>query len=756
MSPTDIVTPLLAVLTGLLGAGAPADTAPTAGASARAASADGLVAPLTETDALHVAAAPAAPGVPTTRRLQTQDGRTVLLRGVNVNALVDYGEGRDTVAVTDQDAEQARALGFTVVRLAVSWSRIAPAPGDPDEAYLDEIRTTAKRYTDRGMYVLLDMHQDRYAAGLGDSGDESDGAPSWAAKTDEPPADPPAGPHPYYGTDQSRLAAYHFFENSEVAGKDLQEHYADAMVELAKVGRDLGPGLAGIELYNEPIDPWETTIVDHETFSSDKLWPLYDRLITRLRGADGLGEGAGPYAGPIWFEPTAARTQTDADEAAASYTPEAFADPLDNLVYGPHIYTDIFRTELRNGTVQPVPPDEATRAKLTASFDAAVTEADAYGAALAPTELPGAVGGEFGEFDEHRREVLGHLDRLGIGGMVWVWKLPADPAQDYGWGVLDASGAARPGTADYGRPRVQASGPRILSETWQDGRLTVRVAGAGVVDLWDGAAFGTAPPTAGVAARLQLDGQDVVPATAEGGTAGAVATSATATLESPTSWVGGRRLRVTVPVTPAEQDGSHTLVLGPAPAVEPPPTTTTTVTTPPPATTTATTTTTVQKPLTTTTAFRPPTTTTRPATVTTPPATTVPPPSVSSLKASPRRFRPVVKGRSGGGTLVSMRLSVPARVRVLVQRAESGRRVGARCLAATKGRRTAKRCTRYVTVSTTTLSAKAGVRRWRFTGVVRGRPVRAGTYRVAVSPTDADGRRGTTRTASLAVLAARR
>jgi hypothetical protein len=751
MSPTDIVTPLLAVLTGLFGAGAPADTAPAAGASARAASADGLVAPLTETDALHVAAAPAAPGVPTSRRLQTQDGRTVLLRGVNVNALVDYGGSRQTVQVTDQDAEQAQALGFTVVRLAVSWSRIVPTPGDPDETYLDEIRTTAKRYTDRGMYVLLDMHQDRYsaAAGPADPDVEADGAPAWAVKTDEPPANAPAGPHPYYGTDDSRLAAYHFFQNTQVAGKPLQEHYADALVQLAQVGRDLGPGLAGLELYNEPIDPFETSVSAGETFSAGKLWPLYDRLIDRLRGPNGLGEGAGPYDGPIWFEPTATRTQTDADEAAASYTPAAFDDPQDNLVYGPHIYTDIFEP---NG-----PPTEATRAKLTASFDAAVAEANAYGAALTPTELPGAVDGPF---DEHRREVLGHLDRLGIGGMVWVWKLPANtetfPAQDYGWGVLHASGAARPGTADYGRPRVQASGPRILSETWQDGRLTVRVAGAGVVDLWDGAAFGSAPPTAGVAPRLQLDGQDVVPATAEGGASGAVATSATATLQDDASWVGGRRLRVTVPVTPAEQDGSHTLVLGPAPPVDPPPTTTTTVTTPPPPTTTATTTTTVQKPPTTTTAFRPPTTTTRPATVTTPPATTVPPPSVSSLKASPRRFRPVVKGRSGGGTLFSMRLSVPARVRVLVQRAESGRRVGARCLAATKGRRTAKRCTRYVTVSTTTLSAKAGVKRWRFTGVVRGRPLRAGTYRVAVSPTDADGRRGTTRTASLVVLAARR
>jgi hypothetical protein len=751
MSPTDIVTPLLAVLAGLLGTGAPADPAPPSGATARAASADGLTAPMTAEDALRVDDAPAAPGVPTTRRLKTEDGRTVLLRGVNVNALVDYGAARQPVGVTDQDAEQAQALGFTVVRLAVSWSRIMPTPGDPDETYLDEIRTTAKRYTDRGMYVLLDMHQDRYsAAGPADPDVEADGAPAWAVKTDEPPANPPTDSHPYYGTPESRLAAYHFFEGTAVEGRGLQEHYADALVELAKVGEDLGPGLAGIELYNEPVDPWKSQIAPGETFSSGKLWPLYDRLIDRLRGPDGLGQGAGPYEGPIWFEPTATRTQTDADEAATSYTPAAFDDPSDNLVYGPHIYTDIYAP---NG-----PPGPDTYGRLEASFDAAADEANAYGAALAPTELPGAVGGEGGAFDLHRREVLGHLDRLGIGGMVWVWKLPADPAQDYGWGVLAADGAVRSGTdiaADYGRPRVQASGPRILSETWQDGRLTVRIAGAGVVDLWDGAAFGSAPPTAGVAPRLQLDGQDVVPATAQGGASGAVATTATATLQNATSWVGGRRLRVTVPVIPAEQDGSHTLVLGPAAPVDPPPTTTTTVT-PPPTTTTATTTTTVQKPPATTTALRPPPTTTRLPTVTTPPTTPVPPPSVSSLKASPRRFRPVVKGGSGGGTLVSMRLSVPARVRVLVQRAESGRRVGARCLEATKRRRTARRCTRYVTVSTTTLSAKAGVKRWRFSGVVRRRPLRAGTYRVAVSPTDADGRRGTTRTASLTVLATRR
>ena len=59
-------------------------------------------------------------------------GRQVILRGVNVNQLIDYYL-RDpavpaTQPLTDDDFAQMAAMGFNVVRLGMSWSRLEPTP----------------------------------------------------------------------------------------------------------------------------------------------------------------------------------------------------------------------------------------------------------------------------------------------------------------------------------------------------------------------------------------------------------------------------------------------------------------------------------------------------------------------------------------------------------------------------------------------------------------------------------------------------
>jgi len=67
----------------------------------------------------------------------------VLLRGVNVNAHVEYWqydpELFTTYPFTEEDAYMVAAMGWTMVRLLLSWSRVEPEPGVYGEAYLDEI-----------------------------------------------------------------------------------------------------------------------------------------------------------------------------------------------------------------------------------------------------------------------------------------------------------------------------------------------------------------------------------------------------------------------------------------------------------------------------------------------------------------------------------------------------------------------------------------------------------------------------------------
>src|SRR3954467_9920013 len=121
-------------------------------------------------------------------------GREVLLRGVNVNALAEYwqyGSFATTFPLTGEDADRISATGWSVVRLLVSWSRIEPAPGAYDERYLDQVANAVGLLERRGVYSIVDFHQDAWGptlaapAGTACPGGSDpafgwDGAPGWA------------------------------------------------------------------------------------------------------------------------------------------------------------------------------------------------------------------------------------------------------------------------------------------------------------------------------------------------------------------------------------------------------------------------------------------------------------------------------------------------------------------------------------------------------------------------------------------------
>ena len=65
-------------------------------------------------------------------RIVDSTGREVLLRGVNVNAHVEYWqydpELFTTYPFTEEDADMVAAMGWNMVRLLLSWSRVEPNP----------------------------------------------------------------------------------------------------------------------------------------------------------------------------------------------------------------------------------------------------------------------------------------------------------------------------------------------------------------------------------------------------------------------------------------------------------------------------------------------------------------------------------------------------------------------------------------------------------------------------------------------------
>ena len=91
------------------------------------------------------------------------------------------------------------------------------------------------------------------------------------------------------------------------------------------------------------------------------------------------------------------------------------------------------------------------------------------------------------------------------------------------------------------------------------------------------------------------------------------------------------------------------------------------------------------------------------------------------------------------GTVFSFRLDQAATVKLAIQANLAGRRVGDRCVTATKALRHKPRCTRTVTTATLTRTAHTALNTIAFSGRISGRALKPGSYRAVFTATDAAG-----------------
>src|SRR6266567_8644296 len=111
---------------------------------------------------------------------------------------------QSTATDSHNDFAQMRALGFNFVRLGLSWSQLEPAPGHYSQRYLDRIAQVVGWAREQHIYALLDMHQDNYSrftpetapikappliSPTQEASAHADGAPNWAVMGDDVPAD---------------------------------------------------------------------------------------------------------------------------------------------------------------------------------------------------------------------------------------------------------------------------------------------------------------------------------------------------------------------------------------------------------------------------------------------------------------------------------------------------------------------------------------------------------------------------------------
>src|SRR4051795_3318862 len=254
---------------------------------------------------------PAADGMPRLQAIRgdsaaivTADGRQVLLRGVNVNQLGDYWQQRPdipaTLPLSEDDFAAMQALGMNEVRVIVHWSKLEPARGSFDEAYLSRIKQAVGWAHEHGIYVVLDMHQDAWGKHIASPRSETcapgfshqqgwDGAPAWATLSDGLPT-----------------CRFQIREVAPAVGQAWQSFYLDrdgVQSELVRTWAWLAhafagdPTVAGYDLLNEPNTGYGPGAED-----ATALGLYYHDVIDAIRAAESSARRGFHHI--VFFEPS--------------------------------------------------------------------------------------------------------------------------------------------------------------------------------------------------------------------------------------------------------------------------------------------------------------------------------------------------------------------------------------------------------------------------------------------------------------------
>lgn len=394
-------------------------------------------------------------------------GRQVILRGVNVNQLIDYylrdPENPATGELTDDDFAQIAAMGFDVVRLGMSWSRLEPTRGELDQDYLQQVQDAVASAKAHGVYVVLDMHEDAWGNALAAPDQECsggtspttgwDGAPAWATITD-------GALHCQFMARDLAPAVAAAFGNFYTDRDGIQTELVHTWAEVARTFAD-EPAVAGYDLLNEP------GIGANPPISSGLLLGrYYDAAIDAIRAAE---TDAGGFPHLVFFEPSVLWSGLAFDVTP----PPGFTDDR-QLVFAPHPYSESISMDQSLGL---------TIATLERNLSVSSRAAASYGAALWAGEWgwfgdPAVDGAKVDRFVTAQNE-------LGIGGAFWVWRQgcgspeTGDDATSSGnlVSVDCATGKLSPPPAGFATPLSRAY-PRAVP-----GRLDSLTSGSGGRDL---------------------------------------------------------------------------------------------------------------------------------------------------------------------------------------------------------------------------------------------------------------------------------
>ena len=364
-------------------------------------------------------------------QIVNSQGKTVILRGFNDDALLQRGSAPLPPPLTMGDALLMRAQGFDVVRIPVSWSLLEPQPGFFSRSYLRKVQAMVDLCARAGLYTVLDLHTEDFGVAFGGSG-----APRWLTLPALPdwhfPGVPSAWQRHLSPAVNADLAFFWLYPN-------WQRLYWQAWRVLARpLAGD--SAVAGFDLYNEP----HPLPVPPGIFGPRILFPFYATGIQEIAQVDPnhLFIIEGNLFGDL---PTK-------------------VDPLrsPDLVYSTHLYAGSLIGGSFHGASSPL------RSELTQGLSEAAQIPAAYwtGELGIDHRLRGATAWALAEI------ALSNQYRTG-----WAWWQWDDPT---GWGVRTGRGPVDQAWLDtLSQPYVQAAPGRLVSMSYSTSRrvLTVSVAG---------------------------------------------------------------------------------------------------------------------------------------------------------------------------------------------------------------------------------------------------------------------------------------
>jgi len=423
------------------------------------------------------------------------EGRLVLLHGAIPGGLIDFWSGTDptktepaphypidpaayagrcpansaTIRVPplcQNDVSEMRALGFNVIRLALSWSLLEPQRGIYSRQYLDRVAQVVGWARAQGLYVILDIHQNAYSRYVGRPTEpplpggkppglwDYSGAPKWATYTDLLPSEV------YLGQREVNPAVLEADSNFWYNRAGLQDEYIGALAAIARRFKS-DSTVAGYGIFNEPWPGWNLS----PGFEDLLLFPFYRRVIDALTGArDGIRCATqvfmpAPCGYPdlgihdrrhLFFLDTGLVREITDFPTHLGLTLSAYP----NLVLALHAYTHKYTFDALAGQQ----PDKASYPFFgyEQSYKTADLEARALGAALFVTEF----GSETTEDALLLRNQLAEQEKHQVGFTFWTWK--ENCASGTTWGIYaGVYGDAKDQRCAYdGRPKETGVKPQ--------------------------------------------------------------------------------------------------------------------------------------------------------------------------------------------------------------------------------------------------------------------------------------------------------